>query len=227
MRPIQAQYSHIHRALGGEMLKVEAQAQDLDPRSPESVGALVGHLGMIRMILDIHAREEDNNVYPMIEERLPGITATFTLDHEHERELFAAIDEDIAALQSGSAPDPEATGRHLYRNIVAVTSHLIAHMDKEEAYPYTKFTELLSDEEEMVIVGEVLNSIPDQALAMGMPWQAGFLSDEEVLGNIDLYLKVLGPEKQRAFIGPLANGLPPERWQSFVQQKPELAAFQS
>jgi len=220
-----AQINHIHRAIGGEMLKVEEQASHLDVSSPESLQALVGHLGMVRNILDIHANEEDRNIFPMVDAAIPGITAAYSLDHEHEHELFAVIDADIAALQSNTAADRAATGKRLYRNIVAVTSHLINHMAKEEAHPYARYVDLLTEEQELDMVGHVLNAIPEQALAMSMPWQASFLTNEEVLGNLELYMRILGPEKQRAFISPLARGLPAERWQSLTEANPALTAF--
>jgi hypothetical protein len=224
-RPIMSQYRHIHTALGGEMLKVEQHAASLDPNDPAAVGAFVGHLRMIRGILDIHAHEEENGAWPMIEARLPGITHPYLLDHEQERALFAEIDADLAALQQGAARDRNEIGRRLYRNVVAVVSHLTHHMSKEELHPYAAFVETLSPDEELQIITAVLNGIPDQALAMAMPWQASFLTDEELIDDIDVYLQTLGPEKQSSFIAPLAKGLPAERWQKLVTARPQIAGF--
>ena len=122
MCPILSQYNHIHKAMGGELLKVEEQAAALDPNNPESVAALVGHLGMIRAILDVHAHAEEDGAWPMIEAKFPGLTRPYLLDHDYERSLFASIDTELANLQQPTG-DKAAAGKRLY------------HMSKEEAHP--------------------------------------------------------------------------------------------
>lgn len=224
MRPIASQFNHIHKAIGGELLKLEGHAASIDPSSAESVAGFAGHLAFMEGLLNTHAREEDNGLFPAIEAKFPGMMATFSYDHEAQDKLFDALRSDVASLQGEAVEDKTAIARRLHRNMVALSSDLILHMEKEEAVPYARFAETLSEEEELGMVGAVLNSLPDEMLTNAMPWMASYLTDDEILDEFETYKRVLGAAKMRTFVAPLSTGLAPGRWEALTAREPGLVA---
>ena len=86
---------------------------------------------------------------------------------------------------------------------------------------------MLSNEEELQIIGAVLDSLPSDLLNQALPWEMSFLDVDEIIEDREVYQRTLSAEKQRAFIGAITSGLPPERWQAAVQKRPAFSSYKS
>ena len=223
-RPLVSTYRSIHAAIGGELLKLEAHAQSVDPNNAESVGGFASHLGMLDAIQDAHSHEEEDGLWPQIEARLPGITSTFLFDHEGEREYMAEIKSALGELQQGSGDKKDATAR-LYRYAVALSAHLIHHMSKEEALLYTPFADKLSEQEESKIIYDLYEDLPEDLVVQAMPWEASYQDAEAIAEDSDILLKMVRPEKASLIIKAIVNSLPPEKWGEVEKLRPNLATY--
>jgi hemerythrin-like domain-containing protein len=223
-RPLVSSYRHIHKAIGGELLKLEAHARSVDPNNPESVGGFAGHLGMFTGIQDAHSHEEEQGVWPQIESKLPGLTQTFLFDHEGERKYVADIKSALAELQRGGGDKQDAAAR-LYRSTVALASHLIHHMAKEEALLYVPFADRLSEQEESKIVYDTYEGLPEEMVVQAMPWWASYQTPEDIVQAAGILERHARPEKARLVTGAVVNSLPPERWAEVQRLGPQLAEF--
>jgi DUF438 domain-containing protein len=223
LRPIVGSYYHIHTAISGELLKLEAHAKSLDPNNAEAVGGFAGHFGMLSAIQEAHSHEEEEGIWPEIEKRLPGLTRTFLFDHEGEREYMAEIKSALGMLQ-GSGDKGEAADR-LYRNAVALASHLIHHMAKENELLYAPFADQLSDQEESKIVYEAYEGLPDAMIMQAMPWWASYQTPQDIADEAKTLLERARPEKARLVLGVVVKSLPPEKWTELEKLKPELSEY--
>jgi hemerythrin-like domain-containing protein len=223
-RPILNSFHRIHNAIKGELSNLEMHAKSLDPNSPESVGGFAGHFSFIvGTVQEAHSHEEENTLWPEIEALNPGLMVTFKADHEAERAYVAEIKTNLEKLQGAS--DKEAAAAGVYRNTVALVSHLHHHMNKEEAIPYSTFSDQLDDDKEFVLIGKILGGLPEEMLPMAMPWWASFQTPEDIADEHETTLKALGPEKAAKFAGPIVNSLSPEKWDAVLKLNPSLAPF--
>jgi iron-sulfur cluster repair protein YtfE (RIC family) len=224
-RPIVNSYHHIHQAIGGELLKLEEHARNVDPASRESVGGFAGHLAMLKAIQEAHSHEEEEGFWPLIEQRIPGATASFLFDHEAERRYFDEIEAALAELQSGG--DKQDAARRLYRYAVTLSSHLIHHMAKEEAQPYSQFADRLSEQEEAAIIHKVYEDLPAEMLQQAMPWWASYQSPEDIAEEADTLLSYAPPEKARMILSVVTNSLPPEKWSALKGLRSQLVEYRT
>jgi hemerythrin-like domain-containing protein len=223
LRPIVGSYYHIHTAISGELLKLEAHAKSLNPNNAEAIGGFAGHFGMLSAIQEAHSHEEEEGVWPEIEKRLPGLTSTFLFDHEGERKYMAEIKSALETLQGGGDKG-DATDR-LYRNTVALASHLIHHMAKENELLYTPFADKLSEQEESRIVFDAYESLPDELVVQAMPWWASYQSAQDIADEARTLLEHARPEKAKLVLGVVLGSLPPEKRADVEKLKPELAEY--
>jgi iron-sulfur cluster repair protein YtfE (RIC family) len=219
-------YHYIHNAIGGELLKLEEHARTIDPSNPESVGGFAGHLGMLTGIQDSHSHEEENGVWPLIEAKIPGLTNSFLFDHEGERKYIAEIRSALGELQQGNG-DKEASKARLYRNTVALSSHLIHHMAKEEAQLYSAFADKMTEAEEGQLIHEVYQGLPNELIVQAMPWWASYQSPEGIVEEAATLRRWADPEKARLILSTVANSLPPEKWSAVEKLEPQLAEYRS
>lgn len=226
MRPLVTSFHHIHTAIGGELLKLEEHARNVDTSSPESVGGFAGHLGMLKAIQDAHSHEEENGLWPAIEERMPGATASFMFDHEAERRYFGEIQSALRELQ-GDSSDKQDAAKRMYRYCVALSSHLIHHMEKEEVQPYSQFADRLSNEEEAAIIRATYDNLPPEMLQQAMPWWASYQSPEDLADAGDILLSAAEPNKARMVLNAALNSLPPEKWSAVKGLRPQLAEYRT
>ena len=223
-RPMVGMFHHIHKAIGGELLKLEEHARTVDPGNPESVAGFAGHFGMLGMIQDTHSHEEESGLWPQIETRLAGITSGFLADHETERSYTGEIKSALAELQSGGA-DKQAAAQRLYRYAVALSSHLTNHMVKEEALLYTPYADVLTAAEEARAIYEAYEGLPEEVVVQAMPWWASYQSPEDIIEEAETLLNAVRPEKARLIIGTVIRSLPPEKWAAVEKLKPSLVEF--
>jgi iron-sulfur cluster repair protein YtfE (RIC family) len=219
-------YHHLHSAIGGELLKLEEHARTVDASSPESVGGFAGHLGMLKMIQDTHSREEEDGFWPLIEAKMPGATASFLFDHEAERRYFGEIESALAELQTGPG-DKQDAARRLYRYAVILSSHLIHHMAKEEAQPYSQFADRLSEQEEAAIIHKLYDDLPADLLQQALPWYASYQSPNDLVEEANTLLSYADPDKARMILTVIANSLPPDKWSAVLGLQSRLADYRT
>jgi hemerythrin-like domain-containing protein len=227
LRALVREFNHIHKAIRGELLKLEDHAGAVDPNDAGSVAGFAQHFGMVDNIQTAHSHEEENGLWPRIEAKHPGLLAAFPMDHEAEREYMAEIKQTLGKLQGGQAKPEEkqALARRLYRYSVALSSHLSHHMNKEETLPYPTFAEGLTEQEEDGMIAAVLNGLPEEMMPMAIPWKTSYLTDEEVVEEFDHYVRILSTQKVKAFFGPIATM--PDRWASLTKMRPAMAQYAS
>ena len=179
---------------------------------------------MLTMIQDTHSHEEESNFWPQIEAKMPGAMASFQFDHDGERKYVAEVKSALEQLQQGSG-DKQDAAKRLYRNTVALSSHLIHHMAKEEAQPYSQFADAISPEEETQIIHGVYEALPAEVLGQAMPWWASYQTPEGIVDETDTMIRAASPEKARLVVSTIIKSLPPEKWSEVEKLRPELAQY--
>jgi len=91
-------------------------------------------------VLSAHANTEDQLIFPILLDRVPGITESYNLDHFMEGKELTAIGDAIMNF------DPHYAG-DLFIRITGFSANLSQHMDKEERHILPRLLQVLRDDE--------------------------------------------------------------------------------
>jgi hemerythrin-like domain-containing protein len=224
-RPILNSFNRIHKAIKGELLKLEQQARAISADDAQSVSAFTATFGFVENIQAAHSHEEEETVWPEVEARNPGMMATFRADHEAEHVFMDDIKANLSRLQGAGDGNTDDATAGIYRNTVALVSHLHHHMTKEEAIPYTTLADQMDDKDEFVLIGRILDGLPEELVVAVMPWWASYQTPEDIVDEHKTTLAALGPEKAAVFGNTIINSLPPDKWEAVRSIDPDLAQF--
>ncbi|GJQ14227.1 hypothetical protein GpartN1_g6018.t1 [Galdieria partita] len=91
-------------------------------------------------VLSAHANVEDQLIFPLLMDRIPGITESYNLDHFMEGKELTAIGDAITNFDPNHAGD-------LFLRITGFSANLTQHMEKEEEHILPRLLQILSDDE--------------------------------------------------------------------------------
>ena len=201
-----------HAALRRELLTPEADVLALPPPEAPSlrIDALRGLEGRFVFFWGVyraHSRSEDELVFPALEDKdeLHNVSHSYTLDHEHEAELFVDLDaclrdlrvaagigdaEDAAksrllvSSSSFAKPNPsKATVNDVERRLqaacAAVRVCLETHVAREEAELWPLFEKHFSETEQRRLVGLIIGRTGAEVLQSMLSWQRKALTENE------------------------------------------------
>ena len=201
-----------HAALRRELLTLEADVLALPPPEAPSlrIDALRGLEGRFVFFWGVyraHSRSEDELVFPALEDKdeLHNVSHSYTLDHEHEAELFVDLDaclrdlrvaagigdaEDAAKSRllvpssSFAKPNPsKATVNDVERRLqaacAAVRVCLETHVAREEAELWPLFEKHFSETEQRRLVGLIIGRTGAEVLQSMLSWQRKALTENE------------------------------------------------
>jgi iron-sulfur cluster repair protein YtfE (RIC family) len=201
-----------HAALRSELLTLEADVLALPPPEKPSarVDALRGLEGRFVFFWGVyraHSRSEDELVFPALEDKdeLHNVSHSYTLDHEHEAELFVDLDACLRDLRVaagiGDAEDARTSAlvsplnehmeprvskaavndveRRLQAACAAVRVCLETHVAREEAELWPLFEKHFSETEQRRLVGLIIGRTGAEVLQSMLSWQRKALSENE------------------------------------------------
>ena len=200
-----------HAAWRSELLTLEADVLALPPPEKPSarVDALRGLEGRFVFFWGVyraHSRSEDELVFPALEDKdeLHNVSHSYTLDHEHEAELFVDLDACLRDLRVaagiGDAEDARTSAlvsplnaaeprvskaavndveRRLQAACAAVRVCLETHVAREEAELWPLFEKHFSETEQRRLVGLIIGRTGAEVLQSMLSWQRKALSENE------------------------------------------------
>lgn len=155
-------YGFPHKGLRNAISQFSLAAGSANFSDPGSLGALTEIAAEVFMLLELHAHSEESVVLPALEAKVPGSTADNIAEHvQLENEIDALVKQFEGIARN---PKPGADAR-FYANLANFHSRYLAHMAMEE----DKMNELIwanfTDEELMVLHGQVMAALrPEQVL---------------------------------------------------------------
>ena len=198
-----------HAALRRELLALEADVLALPPpESPslrlDALRGLEGRFVFFWGVYRAHSRSEDELVFPALEDKedLHNVSHSYTLDHEHEAELFVDLDACLRDLRVaagiGDAEDAEKSAlvsssgakpiekaavsdveRRLQAACAAVRVCLETHVAREEAELWPLFEKHFSETEQRRLVGLIIGRTGAEVLQSMLSWQRKALTENE------------------------------------------------
>ena len=196
-----------HAALRKELITLEADVLALPPieetsNRADALRELEGRFVFFWGVYRAHSRSEDELVFPALEDKdeLHNVSHSYTLDHEHEAELFVDLDACLRDLRVaagiGTTEDAEASSlefgdqknsdkivsdieRKLQASCAAVRICLETHVAREEAELWPLFEKHFTNFEQRRLVGLIIGRTGAEVLQSMLSWQRKALTETE------------------------------------------------
>jgi hypothetical protein len=209
--PIDA-ISAIHNAFRKDMEGIDAAALGAARGTP-GLEAALDRYRYFNDVLVVHARGEENAVFPALEEVAPLVAEAYVADHRGLDEAFETLDEAV------SAGDALATARAT----AAFKLHLDIHLYKEDTQLYRIFGERVTLPDQGKVVGMMAAEVPPERQPAFIAWLFPLIGDDDRENMLRIQQLVLPPE---AFAGvrQLVQRAIGDDWAELTRRMPELSA---
>lgn len=195
-------YRPIHKALRAFMSDTLVAVGSLDIDDEADVTVVVDQTRGLLAMLAVHLDDENRFVHAAMEARRPGSARRTADDHVSHECALADLEHLLVTLErSDGAPTRAQAAFELYRRLGLFVAENYEHMNVEERENNAVLWADYADEELVAIEGEILGSIPPEALAVGMRWMIPAINHGERVGMLQGMRAGMPPE---TFEGVLA-----------------------
>ena len=200
-----------HRAFRRDMNEIDDYVFKAARNLDKDFTPVLKRFGLFGEVLDIHARGEEEAVFPAFEKMTPTIAKTYLMDH---RELDTMVNGLGSILDS---PDALASARAT----AVLNSHLRIHLNKEDAFLYPVLRESLSDNEQASIIGIMSSKIPPDKMPDIIRWLFPLIGDDDRVMVIGGWMHLMPPQVFSG-IKPIIRETLAEDWLELVKRIPGL-----
>lgn len=204
----------VHRAIKNGLIEVDQESAKLSGSfSTEAAKELQSKFAFLGKLINLHADSEDAILFPAIEEKQQGVTASYSEDHENEKSQLQSIEDKLQSLVSQETADSNLL-IGLKNEAVHYAEFLISHMDKEENELWPLMDQFYTPPEQGPIMGQIGAFFKPEDLVQIVPWIVTNLDETLRIGYIQL-MKMAFPEPvfEKAK-GWIKEGVSEEIWQS-------------
>ena len=194
-------YRPIHKAIRHMMYTTAHDLSVADFQDSSSAEGALASLESTIALLLLHATHEEEYVHPPLEERAPGLIASFEKDHRDDDLIYGELRNLSSEVGNASSERKSELGNEIYDIYNQFVGTYITHLHGEEHELQQALWDNFTDEELGAIEGALDASItPD------------------VMGQfIALMGDSFNPDDLVSLIGVMKGGMPPEVFQHVVQ----------
>lgn len=220
MQPAQG-VRFIHIAIRREVREIELQAAAAD--SPEQLTALERRVARFSAINKCHTDGEEAGLYADLESRAPHVRGAYLHDHHEDHALFGDFTRRITAATEATAATRPGLLAQMRRQSIALTEHVLPHVDKEDALITPLVVELFTPEEQGAQIGKMMGGFPPELLAQAVPWMISHCDPDDRVAYIQLIQTVMPPERFVVACGWIRGGVAADVWSGITAQVPGIA----
>lgn len=209
MQPAQG-VRFIHIAIRREVRGIEAEAAVAD--SPDELTQLGQRLARFAEINKCHTDGEEDGLYAELEQRAPHVRAAYLHDHREDHELYLDFSSRIVAAREASGATRDGLLAAMRRQSVALTEHVLPHVDKEDTLITPLVVELFSPAEQGAQIGKMMARFPPDLLAKAIPWLITQIDPDDRVAYMGMIQKVMPPERFTVACGWIRGGVAPDVW---------------
>lgn len=205
-------YAPIHKALRAFMSDTLTLVGRADWLDDEDTRAALSQMRDLLRICEVHVHDENGFVHPAIEARRPGASKRIAAEHEDHLEEIRALERALSAVERSRGARRTETGHAVYHELALFVAANFEHMHYEETAHNAALWAAYSDAELERIEGELVASIPPEAMAMIAPWMLRYVSHAERVTLLAGMRKGAPPEVFEGMLGLAAAQLGARDW---------------
>ncbi len=200
----------VHSAILAESDRIDEAAASAT--SGDDLTSLADDVAFFEDLVLLHTRGEEQGLFPVVAEAAPHIDETYLFDHEDERRTFAALRTAIGGRDLASAQ----------RAAVVLREHAHCHIEKENTLILPFVDEHFAPEDQGVMLGNILSTIPAEKMQQVVPWIIDRVSADEAEAYVTVLEGAMPPEVFAAAKGWIRDGVSPAAWDELSSRMPHL-----
>jgi hemerythrin-like domain-containing protein len=212
---------YIHKVIQAELGTLEGAVAQLQPGDGTQAAEIEGRFGFLHDTVKSHHKGEEDALLPAIDERACPVSAPYLLDHRtdqgHLHEIVASF---LRFAGTGDKGERAELLRRLNRLTIIVRSSMTVHIQKEEEILIPLIEEHFSFEEQADIVKRAVAHFSPEQQRHVSPWMLKALTQDEQGDYLRLLAEGMPPEAFQTMIGWIAEGVSPREWVQIVRRLP-------
>lgn len=200
----------MHNAFRRDISQIDDSVSRI-ARSGGDLTPILDRLHIMNIVLDYHARGEEEVVFPAVDKVAPMGIKAYVMDH---REL----DNMVGGLEGmRKSPDSLTTARAT----AVMASHLRIHLAKEDAFLYPALIERTPAGEQASMVGLMSKNVPPDKFPIVVQWAYPLLDLDDRVALTRGWMTLMPPQ---IFAGlkPLIRKSVGEAWVELARRIPGL-----
>lgn len=215
----------IHNAILAETQTFQDAVRSLQSTQPIDPG-LPEQFKFFRRVLEFHETSEDEQVFPILDEKYPHVSATYDFDHQRQQTSYAEVQATLEALTTAADGARPAMLDRLVSQATAFAATMELHVAKENELLYPLYDRTFSVEEQEALQTKGMQEHPPPPDLMPLvgPWMFRLQPrDDDRADLARFFLSMFPPQQRTGLIQMLSGAVSPSEWSEVVRRVPELA----
>ena len=205
-RPIHKAMRHLlfstSQAIGMADFEDKQMAQETLKQLEDTIG-----------VLHMHAGHEEKFVHPPLESRVPGITASFQEDHDHDDQVYAKLEQLSAQIRSAGEGEAADLGYEMYRTFNKFIGDYLAHLEREESELEPALLDNFTDDEIKAIDDEIMATVPPELMTELLPLICASMNADELTTMFGGVKASAPPQVAEGILKLAEQSMPPRTWE--------------
>ena len=197
-------YGNVHKGLRNLITRFSYKIGSTDWDEMSEVKRRQSDWQQLVMLIHSHHNHEDRFIHPLLARISPGGHRSYEAEHHALTSVLTDLDTHFNSLMHEDRPKAKRAeiGLEFYRGFNLFYADFLKHLNREEVEAERSLHSLCPPEDLMVIVGELLGSIPSDELMVWIDWMFPAMNLPECA----------------ELLGAMRTGAPPEAFKAFAER---------
>ena len=205
-RPIHKAMRHLlfstSRQIGLADFADDAVTQETLANLDRTIGFNEGHKG-----------HEETHVHPILESKVPGITASFAKDHEEDDRSIKEIKQLAARIRSSKGDQRVALGVEIHERWNAYLGIYLGHLYREESELQQALWDNLTEEELIAMDAAIAREIPPERMGDWLTEMCSSYNPDEISLLLNIIKAEAPPEVFQGVTQLAGSVMQPAMWE--------------
>jgi AhpD family alkylhydroperoxidase len=218
-------FTPVHKGLRAMLYDLARRMQTTDFSDAAATSALVADLehdfavaqtaGCVLCVLNHHAQDEEEGVFPQASKHAAQLVTELTSDHrELNRREYAIAASAHQLMQMARSEDRIQAGIQLNQAANDLFAAYFKHMNREETDLVPAMKEAFTDEQLAGMRASIMGKMPPDRLFALLGWMLPSLNATELSGLLGALKGKVPPEFMQRMVEICTNSVEPSRWAS-------------
>ncbi len=159
-----------------------------------------------------HRGHEDTFLHPVLEKKVPGITAKFAEDHDEDDRLTTEIEQLGAQIRNANGARRVELGVEVHERFNAYIGIYLGHLYREETELAQALWDHFTDEELIALDAAIEGSVPPERLGLWLAEMSASYNPDEISLLLNIVKAKAPPEVFQGMTQLAENAMQPAMW---------------
>ena len=217
-------YRRVHRGLRSALFDLGSLAGRTVWTDAEEVARLETQFFTVFEFLKSHGEMEDTYQLPLLESKMPGITAVDTEEHEAIEHAIEEVEAALAAAIIAPMEERRAAGEHFFHRLCLFIGMYLHHMTHEETVTTAHFHRYCTDEEIIDAGRRLVAALGPQAVARAVGFMLPAMDAVDRLEYVRTVTAALPPAAATSLMGLAETSLTAAEFERLASELGWIAA---